>query len=44
MWVDRFVLLDRGRIVATGIHSTLYAQSALYRSLFDSPAQGMSMF
>lgn len=36
-WVDRFVLLDQGRIVATGIHSALYAQSALYRSLFDAP-------
>jgi ABC-type bacteriocin/lantibiotic exporter with double-glycine peptidase domain len=41
-WVDRFVVLDQGRIVATGIHSTLYAHSALYRSLFDASEQGVS--
>jgi ABC-type multidrug transport system fused ATPase/permease subunit len=41
-WVDRFVLLDQGKIVATGIHSALYAQSALYRSLFDASAQGVN--
>jgi ABC-type multidrug transport system fused ATPase/permease subunit len=35
-WVDRFVLLDQGGIAATGTHSSLYAESALYRSLFDS--------
>lgn len=35
-WVDRFVLLDQGRIVATGTDSELYAQSVLYRSLFDA--------
>jgi len=37
-WVDRFALLDQGRIAATGDHSTLYAQSALYRTLFDASA------
>jgi ABC-type bacteriocin/lantibiotic exporter with double-glycine peptidase domain len=37
-WVDRFVLLDQGRIVATGTHSSLHAQSVLYRSLFDASA------
>ncbi len=37
-WVDRFALLDRGRIVATGDHSMLYAQSAQYRTLFDASA------
>ena len=42
-WVDRFVLLDQGRIVATGTHSTLYAQSALYHALFDASAQDMIM-
>lgn len=42
-WVDRFVLLDQGRIVATGTHSVLYAQSALYCSLFDAPVQDLSM-
>jgi ABC-type multidrug transport system fused ATPase/permease subunit len=42
-WVDRFVLLDQGRIAATGTHSTLYAQSVLYRSLYDSSAQDMTM-
>jgi ATP-binding cassette subfamily B protein len=41
--VDRFVLLDQGRIVATGTHSELYAQSALYRALFDAPFQDLSM-
>jgi ABC-type bacteriocin/lantibiotic exporter with double-glycine peptidase domain len=42
-WVDRFVLLDQGRIAATGTHSTLYAQSVLYRSLYDSSAQDLTM-
>jgi ABC-type multidrug transport system fused ATPase/permease subunit len=37
-WVDRFVLLDRGRIVEMGRHEMLYARSALYRSLFDASA------
>jgi ABC-type bacteriocin/lantibiotic exporter with double-glycine peptidase domain len=41
-WVDRFVLLDQGRIVATGIHSALYDQSALYRSLFDASVEDLS--
>ena len=38
-WVDRFVLLDRGRIVEAGRHEVLYAQSSLYRSLFDASAK-----
>jgi ABC-type bacteriocin/lantibiotic exporter with double-glycine peptidase domain len=42
-WVDRFVLLDQGRIAATGTHLTLYAQSVLYRSLYDSSAQDLTM-
>jgi len=42
-WVDRFVLLDHGRIAAEGAHSVLYEQSALYRSLFDASVQDMSM-
>jgi ABC-type bacteriocin/lantibiotic exporter with double-glycine peptidase domain len=37
-WVDRFALLDQGGIVATGDHSMLYMQSALYRTLFDASA------
>ena len=41
--MDRFVLLDQGRIVAEGTHSVLYAQSALYRALFDASFQDMSM-
>jgi len=43
VWVDRFVLLDQGRIVASGAHSSLYPQSALYRSLFDATAQDLSV-
>lgn len=38
-WVDRFVLLDEGRIVATGTGSELYSQSALYRSLYEASNQ-----
>jgi ABC-type multidrug transport system fused ATPase/permease subunit len=38
-WVDRFVLLDHGRIAAVGAHSVLYEQSALYRSLSDASVQ-----
>jgi ABC-type multidrug transport system fused ATPase/permease subunit len=41
-WVDRFVLLDQGRIVAAGPHLALYAHSALYRSLFDASLHGLS--
>lgn len=38
-WVGRIVLLDRGRIAATGSHSTMYADSALYRSFLDTGLQ-----
>ena len=41
-WVDRFLLLDRGRIVEMGSHEVLYARSALYRSLFDASAYDAS--
>jgi ABC-type bacteriocin/lantibiotic exporter with double-glycine peptidase domain len=41
-WVDRLVLLDQGRIAVTGAHSVLYAQSALYRNLFNASTQGMN--
>jgi ABC-type multidrug transport system fused ATPase/permease subunit len=42
-WVDRFVLLDRGRIAAVGAHSVLHEQSPLYRSLFDASVQDLGM-
>jgi ABC-type bacteriocin/lantibiotic exporter with double-glycine peptidase domain len=35
-WVDRFILLGRGRIIGSGKHEQLYAQSSIYRSLFDA--------
>jgi ABC-type bacteriocin/lantibiotic exporter with double-glycine peptidase domain len=38
-WVDSFLLLDQGHIVATGTHSALYAQSALYRGLYETSTQ-----
>jgi ABC-type bacteriocin/lantibiotic exporter with double-glycine peptidase domain len=38
-WVDRFALLDRGRVSKTGTHEQLYAQSAIYRSLYDTSLQ-----
>jgi ABC-type multidrug transport system fused ATPase/permease subunit len=41
-WVDRFVLLDRVKIVEMGSHEVLYARSALYRSLFDASAHDAS--
>jgi ABC-type bacteriocin/lantibiotic exporter with double-glycine peptidase domain len=41
-WVDRLVLLDQNRIVATGIHSTLHARSTLYRSLFEASVEDFS--
>jgi ABC-type multidrug transport system fused ATPase/permease subunit len=41
-WVDRFVLLDQGHIVATGSHSALYSQSTLYRSLFENSVEDLS--
>ena len=42
-WVDRFTLLERGRIVATGTHSALYPRFALYRSLYDASAQDLGV-
>jgi ABC-type multidrug transport system fused ATPase/permease subunit len=42
-WANRFVLVDQGKIAAAGTHSVLYAQSALYRALFDASAQDMIM-
>jgi ABC-type multidrug transport system fused ATPase/permease subunit len=42
-WVDRLVLLGRGRIVETGNHEVLYVRSALYRSLFDASAHDASL-
>ena len=41
-WVDRLVLLDQGRIAATGAHSALNAQSALYRTLFNTSTEEMN--
>jgi ABC-type bacteriocin/lantibiotic exporter with double-glycine peptidase domain len=41
-WLDRFVLLDQGRIAATGNHTVLYAQSNLYRSLFEASVENLS--
>ncbi len=34
-WVDRIILLDRGRVIAEGCHEVLYRQSAAYRRLFE---------
>jgi ABC-type multidrug transport system fused ATPase/permease subunit len=38
-WVDRFVLLDHGKIAGTGSHAELYSHSGLYRSLYDSSGE-----
>jgi ABC-type multidrug transport system fused ATPase/permease subunit len=35
-WVDRFVVLEQGRIVGEGNHSTLLRKSRLYRTLLDA--------
>jgi ABC-type multidrug transport system fused ATPase/permease subunit len=37
--VDRFMLLDRGRIVAVGRHEEMYRQIPLYRSLYNASAK-----
>lgn len=42
-WVDRFVMLDRGGIAGSGTHGELYAQSALYRSLYEASADDGSV-
>jgi ABC-type multidrug transport system fused ATPase/permease subunit len=42
-WVDRFVLLDQGRIAGVGNHPELYAESHLYRSLVDASAHDMTI-
>ena len=34
-WVDRIILLDRGRLIAEGCHELLYRQSAAYRRLLE---------
>ena len=33
--VDRILVFDRGRIVASGSHSELYENFTLYRSLYE---------
>jgi ABC-type multidrug transport system fused ATPase/permease subunit len=35
-WVDRFVVLEHGRIVGEGNHSTLQRESRFYRALLDA--------
>jgi ABC-type multidrug transport system fused ATPase/permease subunit len=35
-WVDRFVVLEHGRIVGEGNHPTLQRDSRLYRTLLDA--------
>lgn len=42
-WVDRFVLLDQGRIAGVGNHPELYAESLLYRSLVDASAHDITV-
>jgi ABC-type multidrug transport system fused ATPase/permease subunit len=42
-WVDRFVILDKGRIVEVGRHADLYAHSQLYRSLYDASSQSVGL-
>jgi ABC-type bacteriocin/lantibiotic exporter with double-glycine peptidase domain len=42
-WVDRFVLIDRGRIAGVGPHSLLYVQSQLYRALYHSSDQDLTV-
>lgn len=34
-WVDRIIVLDDGRVVASGTHSELYRSRGLYRDLFE---------
>lgn len=42
-WVDRFVILDKGRIVEVGRHVDLYVHSQLYRSLYDASSQSVEL-
>jgi ABC-type multidrug transport system fused ATPase/permease subunit len=35
-WVDRFIVLERGRIVGEGNHPTLQRKCQLYRTLLDA--------
>jgi ATP-binding cassette subfamily B protein len=42
-WVDRFVLIDQGRIAAVGPHSLLYVQSQLYRAQYDYSDQDLTV-
>lgn len=43
-WTDRLVLLDQGRIAAAGSHTELYAQSVLYRAMYDACAKDIQVF
>jgi ABC-type multidrug transport system fused ATPase/permease subunit len=38
-WVDRFILLEAGSIVAEGDHATLLRESRLYRQLLDAESE-----
>lgn len=35
-WMDRFILLDAGTIIAQGNHAEMYRGSALYRELYEA--------
>jgi ATP-binding cassette subfamily B protein len=35
-WVDRFIVIEQGRIAGEGNHATLKRESALYRTLLDA--------
>jgi ABC-type multidrug transport system fused ATPase/permease subunit len=39
-WVDRFIVLEAGRIVGEGNHSTLLRENRLYRTLLDAEPNG----
>ncbi|MGC2548239.1 MAG: ABC transporter ATP-binding protein [Silvibacterium sp.] len=39
-WVDRFIVLEAGRIVGEGNHSTLQRENRLYRTLLDVEPDG----
>lgn len=37
---DKIVVIEKGKVVETGTHSTLYSQKGRYKTLFDLQAEG----
>jgi len=42
-WMNRIVVLDQGRMIASGHHNVLHANSNAYRKLYEADPATMIM-